>query len=96
MDSPTSTTRSAGEKTGKHAADSAMSSPNMSESQTDNCADSKTISLNQPMTSLPTPSEERQTGAPHPRTEEQISAGPPPRAPAQQEISDVRMLQEGA
>lgn len=38
---------------GTYAADSAMSSPNTSESQTDNCADSEAISLNQPVTTLP-------------------------------------------
>lgn len=40
---------------GTYAADSAMSSPNTSGSQTDNCADPKTISLSQPITSLPLP-----------------------------------------
>lgn len=59
-----------------HTADKAMSSRNTSESQTDNCKGSKTISLNQPMTSLPPLREAADRGSP-PRTEEQTNAGPP-------------------
>ena len=53
-----------------------MSSPNTSESQTDNCVDSKAISLNQPMTSLPLQGKLADWGPP-PWTEEQTSAGRP-------------------
>lgn len=54
-----------------------MSSPNTSGSQIDNCADPKTISLSQPMTSLPHLKRERQTGALRPGPKNRTSAGPP-------------------
>lgn len=54
-----------------------MSSPSTSESQTDNCIGFKAISLSQPITSLPSPEEERQTGAHRPGPKNRTSAGSP-------------------
>lgn len=47
-----------------------MSSPNTSASQTDNCRDSKAISLSQPITSLPTPEGD---GRPEPTAPDRIT-----------------------
>lgn len=66
-----------------------VSSPNTSGSQFDNCRDRKTISLSQPISSLPLLTRAADWSPPL-QTEEQISAGYRNRAPAQQEISDVR------
>lgn len=75
-------------------AEQVMSSPNTSGSQIDNCANLKTISL-KPITSLPPAPGHGRPGpsAPDRRTYKRLPRID--RVQAQQEISDVRMCQDG-